>query len=1130
MAGVIQDWSYWKCWNASTNDDTAVIGMRFLKELCEAYQDELSKAKDQYESRKKAVYNEHRDRLNAINNAETRETGEIRQKGNAAAAQIETDERCSVDTYHTDLQKYMSCNGPATGIRKIIEKLTASWFTAMEASALSAHQKEASTFEQAHLAFETQKREQKALVDAQIKRAAAKAEFERSKELDWYTEAQDKLQIEFKQTTDELERKFRMILNEVMSNKAINEYVKMVGSSNPSAENFTCAATIPEYICLGDVSMEIAKKASTLPEVTRMISEEASNALTANTPGALTAALPYCQRLDDGISLFVNYTERERKNYQEMLRMLILKLYMAFPAGKLEATMIDPLELGETFSLFTKLGEEQSRIIDTKIWSQEKDITECINVLRQKLETMTQAYGEDKETRLEKEPVRVLAITDFPTGFTQNALRDLQAIVRKAASCGVCVLIWANTEEMAKLQASQQSVFNEIKNMLHAASVKDNALILDTAKYPDVKLALDPMADAKANSTEIINTLVKGIHGSQKRIVRFADMYNGIEDPNNWFGGDTIDEFAIPIGIKGANTVVKLAMGRMGGSTAHHTLIAGQTGAGKSTLLHTIIMGTLLNFSPDEVQLYLVDFKEGVEFKTYSKLNLPSVRVVAIDCEREFGLNILRELEKEMQRRYTTFKREADREDISEYRKTRGVKIPKLLVIFDEVQELFRGAEDDAINKECEHLLGELLTLGRASGIHIVLASQNFDLIPSIKQTLFAHSAIRIALNGSEDSVQSVLGPGNAGAKQLKKDGTFVAIYNDNSGADYANVVFQVAYLEKEERADYLKKLSALQNSEAFARKYKGTTRVLLTNAEDDVFNVFNQFIFSKKITPLDEDTSNYCLTIGDGFELRRRFKFGLTPRSKENLMVIGSNEKRAASIFYYSILSLLYAEQCDKGKRKDNQLINLIDLSVEDEYAEQDNTSFRHLERCFPKQIKRRTMRDMAEMISATHDTLLRRMDGLDQSGERLFLMFFGVNRAHKLLSMSVNGENMYNDNYGDEAKLDIRAKLAEIMRHGPEHGINCIFWGENLPATTSIIGNNIDRDFAQRIAFATDNATYELLVREMGGQLLRPTTAVYMNVEDDVKNTHFRPYEIPARVWVEKFAKTIANHRGFE
>ena len=268
-------------------------------------------------------------------------------------------------------------------------------------------------------------------------------------------------------------------------------------------------------------------------------------------------------------------------------------------------------------------------------------------------------------------------------------------------------------------------------------------------------------------------------------------------------------------------------------------------------------------------------------------------------------------------------------------------------------------------------------------------------------------------------------------------------------------------------------------------------------------------------------------MVIGDGFEIKRKFNFELSPISKDNLLIIGNDEKRAAGIFYFSILSLLYSELCTDS-RKDNQLIHLIDLSVEDEYAEEDNTNFRHLEACFKNQVMRANMRKMPELLASTHESLMRRMDGLESTDERLFLLFFGINRAHKLMATAATGENMYAaTSRGDEEKMDNRSKLADIMRHGPKYGINCIFWGENLPATCRIIGNNIDRDFAQRIAFATDNVTFEQLVMEQNGQLLRPTTAVYMNVEEDVKNTHFRPYEIPAKVWVEKFAKT---YREFE
>lgn len=1116
-----QNWSSWKSWNAATNEHSAVVGMQFLKELCAAYQAALTKAKEKYEDDKKRIYNQNRSNLTSINNRENTTVNDLKKAHGDAMAAITAREKESYTAYYDDLEAYLKNNAPKGFIRKMIEKMLASQTDAMEGDAQAAYQQTLVLREQLSNALVAQREQQNLLHQEKTKQANAAAELERSKESVRYNEEMERLQSDFKRTTSEMEQQFRKALNEVMSDTDIGAYVKMVLSSIPAFEGYTCSTTIPEYVCFGDVTMEVARKTSIHPEVSQLITGEVGRALDTSTPGVITAKLPYCQRLDDGISLFLNYSPSERKMYQDQLRMMLLKLFMAFPAGKLEATMIDPLELGETFALFTKLGEEQSRIIDTKIWSQEKDISESINILRQKLETMTQAYGNDKATRLKKEPVRVLAITDFPTGFTQNALRDLQAIVRKGASYGVCVFIWANSEEIAKLQSSQQSIFNEIKQMLHVATATGGgALKLETAKYENVFLHLDSMSKAQDHTHAIINTLTKGIHHSQKKIERFVDMYDGIEDPNNWFAENTVGEFAIPIGIKGASTIVKMIVGKTDGSTAHHALIAGQTGAGKSTLLHTIIMSTLLNYSPDEAQLYLVDFKEGVEFKTYSKLNLPSIRVVAIDCEREFGLNILKELQKEMKRRYDLFKREADREEISDYRKVTGKKIPKILVVFDEVQELFRGASDDSISKECESILGELLTLGRAAGIHIILASQNFNLISSIKPTLFAHAAIRIAIKGSEDSASSVLGDSNPGAKQLQDGATGAAVYNDASGKESANVIFQVGYLEKDKRAEYLSKLSALQNSEAFAKKYKEKTRILLTNAEDDIFNVFNQLIINKKVTALDEDDTRYCLTIGDGFELNRKFKIGIAPRARQNMLMIGNDEKRAASLFYFSILSLLYGELGNEDARKDNQLIHLIDLAVEDEYIEPSNTHFKHLESLFPKQLKRVGMRDMDELIGVTYDTLIRRMDGEESSDERLFLMFFGINRAHKLIS-----GNMYED--GDSGEMSTLSKLAEIMKHGAKFGINCIVWGENLGATSKVMGANIERDFAQRIVFSTDNATMEQLVMEQNGNALRHTTAVYMNVDDDVKNTHFRPYEIPAKVWVEKIAKT---YRDFE
>src|SRR4029077_3242532 len=95
---------------------------------------------------------------------------------------------------------------------------------------------------------------------------------------------------------------------------------------------------------------------------------------------------------------------------------------------------------------------------------------------------------------------------------------------------------------------------------------------------------------------------------------------------------------------------------RLGKGTAQHALIAGKTGSGKSTLLHALITNLALHFSPEEIELYLIDFKKGVEFKTYAEHRLPHARVVAIESEREFGLSVLQRLDAELKYRGDRFR------------------------------------------------------------------------------------------------------------------------------------------------------------------------------------------------------------------------------------------------------------------------------------------------------------------------------------------------------------------------------------------------------------------------------------------------------------------------------------------
>src|SRR5262249_15415274 len=134
------------------------------------------------------------------------------------------------------------------------------------------------------------------------------------------------------------------------------------------------------------------------------------------------------------------------------------------------------------------------------------------------------------------------------------------------------------------------------------------------------------------------------------------------------------------------------------------------------------ITNLALCYGPEEVELYLVDFKKGVEFKPYATYELPHARVVAIESEREFGLSVLQRLDAELKQRGDRF-RELGVQDLAGCRQLPGAPhYPRILLIVDEFQEFF--TEDDRLAQDAALVLDRLVRQGRAFGIHVLLGSQ----------------------------------------------------------------------------------------------------------------------------------------------------------------------------------------------------------------------------------------------------------------------------------------------------------------------------------------------------------------------------------------------------------------------
>jgi DNA segregation ATPase FtsK/SpoIIIE, S-DNA-T family len=243
----------------------------------------------------------------------------------------------------------------------------------------------------------------------------------------------------------------------------------------------------------------------------------------------------------------------------------------------------------------------------------------------------------------------------------------------------------------------------------------------------------------------------------------------------------------------------------MGVRGVHHGLVGGDVRMGKTNLLHVLISQLALRYPPEELELYLLDFKE-VEFDAYLTERLPHARAITSRTDREFGLSMLRRFHDEIDRR-ARLCREARVTDLPDYRLATGQVLPRALVIMDEFQVLF--SEEDRLAREAGRLLADIAKRGAAFGLHLLLATQSpGGPLAAYLRPVYEQMALRIALGCTQPSVsQAILGEGNDAATKLIRAGD--AIYNDRRG-EGANPVMRIAMLPTRERLKLIADIRAL--------------------------------------------------------------------------------------------------------------------------------------------------------------------------------------------------------------------------------------------------------------------------------------------------------------------------------
>jgi hypothetical protein len=223
------------------------------------------------------------------------------------------------------------------------------------------------------------------------------------------------------------------------------------------------------------------------------------------------------------------------------------------------------------------------------------------------------------------------------------------------------------------------------------------------------------------------------------------------------------------------------------GDATPHVLIAGPSGSGKTNFLYTMIGSLAARYSPAELELYLLDFKEGVSFAGLAPGSkdpswLPQARLVGVNvnADREFGLALLRFLADELARRAAAAKREEVTKlaDLREADPTGHW--PRIVAVIDEFQVLFSGR--DRLTATATALLEDVARRGRSQGIHLVLASQDIAGIEAFwgKPAVFEQCTLRIAM----PKAKRVLTEDNPAAVSLAR---WHAVINHDSGVIHGN-------------------------------------------------------------------------------------------------------------------------------------------------------------------------------------------------------------------------------------------------------------------------------------------------------------------------------------------------------
>ncbi|MEO6084371.1 MAG: FtsK/SpoIIIE domain-containing protein [Umezawaea sp.] len=611
------------------------------------------------------------------------------------------------------------------------------------------------------------------------------------------------------------------------------------------------------------------------------------------------------------------------------------------------------------------------------------------------------------------EPWRIAVLFGNRQALKEEQQQQLQRVARNGLACGIVLVI----------VDIPVTVNSPIETVTLAAD--QTASCTMTGKHVTVEL------DPPFPRTQVPRACATIADKREERRSRFG-TFKDLLPEHYWLESSSAGVVA-PVGYQDGEPV---ALGL--GDTSPHALIGGPSGSGKTNFLYAMLGSLAARYSPDELELYVLDFKEGVSFAQFAPGRkdpswLPHARLVGVNVntDREFGVALLRFLSDEMRRRADA----AKQHEVTKLEQLRAEdphgRWPRIVAVIDEFQYLF--GERDHVTQQATQLLEDVARRGRSQGIHLVLCSQDVAGIEGFwgKSAIFEQFTVRIALPKARRVLAE---PTNDAAIELPR---WHAVVNHESGVRHGNQVARIPDSTSKHTFDDLQReLFRIRNPEL-------TEPILFDGSKVPALHAVHDF---RMLHPGDATPTVLLGQVIDVAGSAAKVRLARTPG--RNIAVVGSLYQDAAAVLGAAAISLGRQHLPHEATFT---LACLVDeaLPAAQKLAKQLSTEGHVVD------VVR--MDGIRELLDRTAKRLTDTITGdAVTAPEPHYLVLYAVDAAHSRLEQK--------DPATRASGLD---SLRTVLKHGPENRTHVLGWWRGVQRLKSSLPPGVYDDIGAWVAF---------------------------------------------------------------